>query len=376
MSSLVGHSVLIISLDIGSGHRSVAEVYAQMARDLGAKVTILNGPRELFGLCDVQGAIGHLGSLGAWNGIGLLKEHYFIGPQKGDLADELIDQAACRLRELGNPEIIISTYAFHAEMIARAALQVGRGCLQVATDKVQVTTDTLLEGTPSQNPWFFFGSWDTPDTLYDRTDHLPFHVRGDRVRQLGLAVRAPFLRQYDERGLKKKYGVGADKKVVVVCSGGLGTPFELPRPISGVKMFVLCGQNEELREQLDAKGVSAFGYVDGEVMAELFWLARTGCVLSFKVGGSTTAECLAIGVKVLFPKVIPLVYEVPNQALLIESGIGWEYEGDVTSAVRRVLLEGGGKYECRYPFITTERFMEVAKELLVGAKRGENPLQN
>lgn len=148
----------------------------------------------------------------------------------------------------------------------------------------------------------------------------------------GIPVMPEFARPQDRQLCRQRFGLGNDKPVVVLLSGGFGmestaeTILSLMRTETPLQILVCAGRNRDLRQQLESTPVPArhdvqvLGWTDG--ISEL--LAVADLVLS-KPGGLTSAEILAVGAAMAI--INPMAdHERQNRSYLMNAGAAHNIE--------------------------------------------------
>ena len=147
------------------------------------------------------------------------------------------------------------------------------------------------------------------------------------VAVTGIPVRAAFSRRRSRARERARLGIPNDRPVVLVMSGGaaVGSLAETASRVLArghVQVLAVAGRNEKAHKALQAvrvprsSALRAFGLV--EDMASLMAAAD---LFVGKSGGSTTAECLAMGLPMIVCDPIP-GQEERNCDFLLEAGAG------------------------------------------------------
>jgi len=158
---------------------------------------------------------------------------------------------------------------------------------------------------------------------------LLFHgiLRGKIVTS-GIPIHPKFSEEKDKNELLAKFGLNNQSPVILISAGSFGvTPLsEVIEDLGSIEeefqIMVVCGNNAELRKELETKQKSearlkrVFGFVD--FMDELM---ASSDLLITKPGGITVSESIALGVPMIFIEPIP-GQEEANADYLVEQGAG------------------------------------------------------
>jgi len=151
-----------------------------------------------------------------------------------------------------------------------------------------------------------------------------------RVHVTGIPVRSGFGLTGDATVSRQKWGLSADKPIVLLMGGGLGlgaieeavlSVDELKQPVQAV---VVAGKNVSLFDSLQnvagqmQQSVKVFGFVDN--IPELMAVAD---ILITKPGGLTVSEAMAVGVPMVFYRPLP-GQEEANSRYMTSRGIAIE----------------------------------------------------
>jgi processive 1,2-diacylglycerol beta-glucosyltransferase len=172
----------------------------------------------------------------------------------------------------------------------------------------------------------------TANRFFVATDELAARlsaqgIAAGKVSVTGIPVRGAFTRRRGRARERARLGLSKGRPVVLVMSGGMavGSLADTARRIltrGKVQVLAVAGRNEKAREALRkvraprGSTLHAFGFV--EDMASLM---AASDVFVGKSGGSTTAECLAMGLPMIVCDPIP-GQEERNCDFLLEAGAG------------------------------------------------------
>jgi len=204
-----------------------------------------------------------------------------------------------------NPEHILCTHFFSAELFSRAKKQ----------GKIKSTITTVITDFSPQSFWVNEGTdyyWVANDE--SKQDLKKRGVAGERVFVGGIPVDPVFMPSGRKKDILKKWGFSEDRFTLLLSSGsfGLGPKEHILRELDEfsyrIQCFVVCGNNRRLQKSLEAEQHSfpkiVFGFID--FMPEL--MEATDLLIA-KSGGSTTVESLA--------KDLPMVvvHPIPGQEM-------------------------------------------------------------
>ncbi|GIP34043.1 glycosyltransferase [Paenibacillus sp. J2TS4] len=225
-----------------------------------------------------------------------------------------------KLLEGVQPTVVVSTFPS-----AAAAMSVLK-----SHGLTQVPTVTIITDHTDHSYWihpytdrYLVGSDVVRDAL------LLHNVNEYQISITGIPVRPQFSQKMDRNKLRAKHGIHQTIPTVLVMGGGLGMIGKeltsllwsdqlFPTP---VQFIVVCGHNDKLKQQLelDAKHsphrVKLTGYID--YVHELMALSD---IVITKPGGLTTSEAVAVELPMLLYKPLP-GQEQDNAAYWVRSGV-------------------------------------------------------
>jgi processive 1,2-diacylglycerol beta-glucosyltransferase len=318
-------SVLILTGNLGDGHRQAAFAMAETAKRLypGAKIRVVDV---------MEGGHPRLHQLGQFlymlwiTKLPWLYGFLFRQTKNDTLLSRFLRRLPLsspgRLKRLladADPSVIVSTFPAASAAVTRLKRR-----QFTAAPVITVITDHT-----------YHSYWLHPETdLYIvGSEHVRQALRrwpvSDRkIAVTGIPVRSAFARQQEQRSLRMKLGLQPDLPTVMIMGGGGGliggdwakllrAPGLLQRPM---QIVIVCGRNDKLKERLtrDMQGyphpVMVTGYVDyvNELMA-------ASDLLISKPGGLTSSEALASELPMLLYRPLP-GQEHDNAAYL--TGIG------------------------------------------------------
>lgn len=227
-----------------------------------------------------------------------------------------------------NPDFVISTHFLASEV---SGYLKKRG--EIKSGLVTVITDF------GAHPFWISACTDlyAVASAFTRDCLLREGIPQDRIKETGIPQDESFCGEYDQKALRRKFGLKQDVFTVLIVTGSFGIgPIE---QITGlihrhVQVLAVCANNRKLFLKLTRKnypGVRVFGFVDN--MPEL--MAASDIIVT-KPGGSTVSELLAMELVPVFIYPIP-GQETGNMETLARYGIG--RHGKRVSDVRDIVME-------------------------------------
>ncbi len=214
-----------------------------------------------------------------------------------------------------NPDMVITTYNIHNEVIFDACELLGIPCLHVSTD-IDTTIETRTAPRESRHMKMTI-AFDDPEML----QRIETTTRPDQRIIGGPPVRHEFTiprTREDAIRFKQQWGIDANKKVVVIANGKNGTHSRYPEILAKryanmtpqaipIHLVVLCGyDNRPFLNKLEqdvlprtSLPMSLFTSVPGEKMEELMTMAAYGGCMIGKGGGGTLFESTTRGTRML-----------------------------------------------------------------------------
>lgn len=315
------HRVLILTSDVGGGHRSVALALAEALEPFRFEVSIvdlitqglpppLNRIGRLYGpLVNraplIWRALYHL-TEGQWR-TGLLLR--CLGP--------LFSQRLISLFSAINPDVIVSTHPL-ANHLTVWALQRTR----------RVPMVTMITDLGRIHPLWVCSEVDLclVPTEEARKEALNWSILGEKVKVVGLPVGLAFSKRVSSQdALRAELGL-SDLFTVLISGGGegIGDLLALVKAVAKAgleaQLIVVAGRNRRLKERLEERTWEIPIHITGFTERMPTLMQAADCVIT-KAGPSTISEALVSGLPLIITSAIP-GQEEANVDYVIRSGAG------------------------------------------------------
>ncbi|HNX90327.1 MAG TPA: glycosyltransferase [Candidatus Omnitrophota bacterium] len=206
----------------------------------------------------------------------------------------------------------------------------------------------MVSGFGMHNVWFskdidhfFVGSDDVQKDLMKRGIHY------EDITVTGMPTKDAFKAQGDVVKLRAEFGLDAEKKTVLLLSGGYGVaPIEsilgsLRLVKAPIQVIAICGYNEDayanVNKNKDKYGfpVKAFGFTD-----KVPELMSVSDLIITKAGTSSITQAMAMCLPMILFSYVP-GHETPTVEYLLESGVALEARnmGEIPALVDDILLD-------------------------------------
>lgn len=335
-------TILILTGDLGDGHKQAARALAEAAGFVGPNVQTevvdfmewthphLHGFNRFCYMQWVQKFPSIYGYLfqktREFNSLSnLFKKIRFFGLSR-----------MLSLLHTVRPSVVVSTFPS-----AAAAMSVLK-----TNGWTDVPTVTVITDHTDHSYWIHPGT----DRYIVGSGHVRNALRRNgvpdsRITVTGIPVRQPFAREYDRRALCRRYGLDPELPTVLAMGGGDGLIGRdlaellkggaLPAPM---QFIFVCGRNLKLKQLLENElsqsphRILVTGYVD-----YIHELMAVSDLLVTKPGGLTTSEALSLELPMVLYKPLP-GQEEDNAAYLTEAGLALQAdsEEDLTAKLIRV----------------------------------------
>jgi processive 1,2-diacylglycerol beta-glucosyltransferase len=216
------------------------------------------------------------------------------------------------------PDIVFSTHFLPAEIMAHL-----KRTRQTQAKGVTVVTDFLV------HRFWLFQECDVYAVAAEATrqDLRRLGIPDAHIQVTGIPIDPKFIKSQDRKSLCQKLSLSSEVFTVLLTSGGSGAGpfirlFKFLKSIGQIQLVVICGNNEELLNQLkqiakDDPGLKPKGFIDN--MDEFMECAD---VVVGKAGGLTLSEALAKRKPFIVVSAVP-GQETHNAHVLVNAKAGY-----------------------------------------------------
>lgn len=330
--------VLIFYTSVGMGHKYIAQNIGAALVAAGfevrlADIAVVQAGKFAASLIAVHQFINrHLPFLWSW----LYKSravNFFVSPWRVWLASKNSSQARELILSFA-PDMVITTQTTASAVVAYLKQQkIYTGLFGIAFSDFHL------------HPFWLYRQADfyLANIVEQKNQMIRLGVPPQKIFVCGITLKPKM--SVDPQAIKRKLGLEAGNKIVLVGSGSLGSGLDskligqiaqLPR----VEVLVVCGKNvarrQDLERQLSGKKIKIFGFY--EPMDELYAIAD---IYVGKPGGLTTAEALSWRLPVLVTHWLPGQEEL-NIVYLKDKGLVM-LAGDAITQIQQELASGNFK---------------------------------
>lgn len=319
--------VLFLSVSIGGGHNKAAQAVEESIKKLypQSDTLIIDTIKYVNPLIDKLIVKGYLNTLKT--SPLLYKKLYEISDTDENIYDfsnvvnKLLSRKIKKLINYFNPNIIICTHPFPAQMISTMKKR-GKISVPVAT----ILTDFIIHNLWIQNPMdaYFVAHEYMKEELINRG------VPEEIIFPVGIPVLEKFKTKLNREKVLSDLGFSSDKPVFLLMGGSLGIGKiddvfrSLVFGVNNFQVIVITGDNKKLLNHLNSlcktsnKNVKLFEYTD-----EINTLMDASDFIITKPGGVTISEALIKELPIIIISPIP-GQEERNARFLINSGAAVE----------------------------------------------------
>lgn len=314
--------VLILTSDVGGGHRSVALALAEALEPFHFEAFIVDVitqglPSPLSRIGRLYGPLVNRAPL-IWQALYHLTE----GQRRTGFIlrclRPLFFKRLINLLWTTNPDVVVSTHPL-ANHLTVWALQQTR----------QVPTVTMITDLVRVHPLWVCPEVDLclAPTEEARREALKWGISGEKVKVVGLPVSLAFTTRVADRDtLRAELGLEADLFTLLISGGGegIGDLSALVKAVAKagleVQLIVVAGRNRELKDRLEERAWETPIHVTGFTERMPSLMQAADCIIT-KAGPSTISEALVSGLPLIITSAIP-GQEEANVDHVVRGGAG------------------------------------------------------
>ncbi len=314
--------VLILTSDVGGGHRSVALALAEALEPFHFEVStvdlITQGlPSPLNRIGRLYGPLVNRAPL-IWCALYHLTEGQWRTGFLLRCLKPLFFKRLISLLQTTNPNVVVSTHPL-ANHLTTWALQRTR----------RVPMVTMITDLVRPHPLWVCSEIDLclVPTEEARRGALNWGIPGEKVKVVGLPVSLAFTKRIADRdALRAGVGLERDLFTVLISGGGegVGDLLALVKAVSKagleVQTIVVAGRNRRLQERLEERAWEVPIHITGFTERMPALMQAADCVIT-KAGPSTISEALVSGLPLIITSAIP-GQEEANVDYVTRSGAG------------------------------------------------------
>jgi len=336
-------SVLILTSDVGGGHRSVALALAEALGSFHFEVSIVDVmaqglPSPLNRIGRLYGPLVNRAPL-IWHALYHLTESqrrtgFLLRCLKPLFLKRLIS-----LLEAANPDVVVSTHPLANHLTVWALQRMS-----------QTPIVTMITDLASVHPLWVCSEVDLclAPTEEARREALKWGIPGEKVKVVGLPVGLAFTKGVSDRcALRAELGLEGDLFTVLISGGGegIGNPLALVKAVAKagleVQLIVVAGRNRRLKERLEERAWEIPIHVTGFTARMPALMQAADCIIT-KAGPSTISEALVSGLPLIITSAIP-GQEEANVDYVVRSGAGIYAPGPekAVAALRELIASPG-----------------------------------
>jgi processive 1,2-diacylglycerol beta-glucosyltransferase len=313
---------LIFAAGVGSGHNSAAQAIEAELNSSGLhgevrRLDVLDTTSEVFNKLYDDAyftLVAEVPWLVGW-GYDRMDAPFKLAPAMRWWEQANMTAMVRGIREF-QPDLVICTHFLPARMVS---LMIARG--QLSAPLSLVTTDYDFQGMWLTVPvtQLFVAREETRQFL------LSMGLPEDRVTASGIPVRKEFSQPSDAAEVRARYRLRADVPVVLISAGAAGgaRTLHVVRQTLAIRQdfqaVVVCGRNDELKEQVEALVGSRDNYRVVGFSTDMPQLMGISSLFVGKPGGLSSSECMAAGLPMVVIDPIP-GQEERNADYLLEEG--------------------------------------------------------
>ncbi len=298
--------LLVLSVSVGAGHKTVAEALCQVARDNfgidAYHVNVLGYYSPTISRCVEMGwylIVKYIPNIYKYIYYTTDKPDGYV--KRRGKSFKINQKMYQKLIDEYNPDFIISTHFFPAAVVSGMY------------EKFPIPNGVIITDYVSHSMWAYPNNnrvFVSDNRMVKELEETG--VDTSRICISGIPVRTSFLKPYSVEELRTNLGLDAAKPMLLLMGGGdsVGPYLEILNALSKVRecfqVIVIAGRNEKIRQSLDQR-FEALG-LQGKVLGftqNIDDYMKSADLLISKAGGSTVTESLAVGLPMLIVRPTP-----------------------------------------------------------------------
>lgn len=314
--------VLILTSDVGGGHRSVALALAEALEPFNFEVSIVDVltqglPPPLNRIGRLYGPFVNRAPL-IWHALyhltaGRWRTEFLLGCLR-----PLFSKGLISLLRTMNPDVVVSTHPLANHFTVWALKR-----------KKRVPMVTMITDLVTVHPLWVCSEVDLclAPTEEARREALKWGISRESIEVVGLPVGRAFTEGGVNRdGVRAELGLEGDLFTVLISGGGegVGDLWALVEAVAkaklGVQLIAIAGRNRGLKERLEKGGWEIPIWVTGFTERVSALMRAADCIIT-KAGPSTISEALVSGLPLIITSAIP-GQEEANVDYVVRGGAG------------------------------------------------------
>ena len=316
------HRVLILTSDVGGGHRSVALALAEALEPFNFKVSIVDLiaqglPSPLKGIGRLYGPLVNRAPL-IWHALYHLTEGQWRTGFLLRCLKPLFFKRLISLLWTANPDVVVSTHPLANHFTVWALERMRR-----------VPMVTMITDLVTVHPLWVCSEVDLclAPTEEARKEALNWGIPGEKVKVVGLPVGLALTKRVAAQdALRAELGLEGDLFTVLISGGGegIGDLWALIKAVAKAgleaQLIVVAGRNRRLKDRLEERAWEIPIHVTGFTERMPALMQAADCIIT-KAGPSTISEALVSGLPLIITSAIP-GQEEANVDYVVRGGAG------------------------------------------------------